>query len=311
MSVSVLARYQAVHTYASQSGGFITTEELRQLGVPQSTVARWFASGLLVRVRRGIYRTDNLSYGFEDTLHLASKVMTPQQAIGARTALELWGLPGGSRGVPHLVGPKGCRPVSASMRNSEYRDIRTYDLTIRSGFRVTTALRSIIDSSRWCDSIVIGEQLSAAVKRKLFTYDELAMRVVEISRPGKRGLHKLRRVLAARLGDDRPLNSYELSARRVFRTAGFPPPIVQMRLTAGQRVYFVDFAWPEHHLIVECDSMLAHSTPEQLQNDLTRQNDIVALGWTIVRFTYWDVIDDPEKVVATLSHHLPRHPQAD
>lgn len=102
-------------------------------------------------------------------------------------------------------------------------------------------------------------------------------------RSGKEGIAKLRAVLGTRLDGARDLNDYE-------RAAG--------------RTVFVDFAWPALGLLVECDSMLAHSTPEQLQSDLNRQNELVAAGWRVLRFTYWDVRDRPKYVIKTLSQHF-------
>jgi hypothetical protein len=312
MSVAVLGRFDSVRTAAGRSGGFVTTAELKALGVPKSTVSRWGRNGLLIRVRRGVYRVGGQGFGFEEALHLAQKVMNEQQAIGARSALAVWDMPGGGRGRVHVVGPKGCNTGSSLLSIVEVRDLRPADMTTRNGLRVTTATRSIIDASRYCSPEKIGEQLTDGVNRRLFTYDQVALRLSEVSRPGKRGIAKLRDVLATRIDDPgRQLNSYERAAKKLFLAAGCPMPVSQFHVATGERSYFVDFAWPESCLLVECDSMLAHSTPEQLQSDLRRQNDLISLGWTLVRFTYWDVVDRPDYVGASLMNYFldPRTPR--
>lgn len=306
MAVTVLARFDRVRSAAALSGGFITSAELAKLGVPYPTVTRWCANGLLARFHRGVYRVGGLSFGFDEAVHLASKLMTAQQAIGGRSALELWGLPGGSRAKVHVVGPKGYRSSSSYVSTKELRDLRPADVTTLSGLRVTTPSRSILDSSPFCSADTIGLQLTEGVQRQFFTYAELAQRVAEVSRPGKRGVSTLRKILAARTEDaDRELNSYERMAKRLFRDAGFPSAVAQYHVAASGRSYFVDFAWPEYRLLVECDSMLAHSTPEQLQSDLRRQNDLIGFGWVLLRFTYADVADRPDYVETQLALYLP------
>lgn len=309
MSVAVLERFDSVRSTAEQSGGFITTAELTALGVPKSTVSRWCRNGLLIRFRRGVYRAGGQGFGFEEALSLAQKVMGEQQAIGRRSALAIWDMPGGSRGRVQVVGPKGCSTGSPLLSVGELRDLRPVDISNCNGLRVTTATRSIIDASRYCSPEKIGEQLTDGVNRRLFTYDQIAMRLSEVSRPGKRGIAKLRDVLALRIDDPgRQLNSYERAAKKLFLAAGCPRPVSQLHIASAERSYYVDFAWPEHGLIVECDSMLAHSTPEQLQSDLRRQNDLIRLGWTLLRFTYWDVVDRPTYVGESLLSYFAKPP---
>jgi hypothetical protein len=129
--------------------------------------------------------------------------------------------------------------------------------------------------------------------------------VAELSRPGKAGLACLRAVLATRIElKGIGLNSYEKIAAQLFPNSGLPKPISQYEVRCDGRTYYVDFAWPEQRLFVECDSMLAHSTPEQLQSDLRRQNDLLGLGWSLLRFSHWDIVDRPDTVLAAIERRL-------
>ncbi len=301
----ILQRFDVVRSVAARSGGFITTSELRGLGVPTATTTRWCRAGLLTRWHRGVYKTGSDSFGFESAVHLAHKLMTDDQAVGGRSALVLWDLPGASRGRVQVVGPVGRTSTSPHIKTTQYRDLRAADITRLNGLPVTTALRSVIDAPRFCKTGTIGAQLTDGVARGLFSYDEAAHRVAELSCPGKAGLAKLRAVLTTRIeSEDVSLNSYERAAAQLFHNAGLPKPEAQYQVHCDGRTYYVDFAWPEQRLFVECDSMLAHSTPEQLQSDLRRQNDLLGLGWGLLRFTYWDIIDRPDGVVAALERRL-------
>ena len=287
-------RYATVRSFAALSSGFITTEELKRLEVPASTASRWMAGGLLHRLRRGVYRTSAEPFGFEQVVDVASKVMSGRQAIGGRSALSLWKMPGGSKGRLELVGPPGSAFVFAYVTTAEHRDLTASDLTRIGGVRVTTPVRSIIDASVACSPSQIGAQLSDGVRRRLFSYAEVTARLALAPKSGKEGIAKLRAVLRTRIEGERDLNDYERAAARLFKNALIPTPVAQYELVLGHRTFFVDFAWPAERLLVECDSMLAHSTPEQPQHDLSRQNELVAAGWRVVRFTYWDVMERPD-----------------
>lgn len=41
-------------------------------------------------------------------------------------------------------------------------------------------------------------------------------------------------------------------------------------------------------------------TAKAFAHDLERQNRLVALGWTVLRFTWWQVVKQPEKVADTI-----------
>ncbi|CAN7421009.1 DNA (Cytosine-5-)-methyltransferase [Neorhizobium galegae bv. officinalis bv. officinalis str. HAMBI 1141] len=58
--------------------------------------------------------------------------------------------------------------------------------------------------------------------------------------------------------------------------------------------YIVDFACPEHKLIIEIDGV-SHSYDQNIRRDLTRDQQLASLGWQVVRFTNDEVhghIDD-------------------
>ena len=59
-----------------------------------------------------------------------------------------------------------------------------------------------------------------------------------------------------------------------------------------------DMLWREHRLVVELDGRDAHSTAAQLAADARREAELRQLGFTVVRFTWWQVHHDAEAVAA-------------
>lgn len=68
----------------------------------------------------------------------------------------------------------------------------------------------------------------------------------------------------------------------------------------GRLVARLDLAFPAARVAVEIDGLAYHSDAKRFQYDRTRQNLLVSLGWTVLRFTWRDLQDRPDYVVATI-----------
>jgi very-short-patch-repair endonuclease len=62
----------------------------------------------------------------------------------------------------------------------------------------------------------------------------------------------------------------------------------------------VDAVWFEPKVAVELDSHMAHGTPARLEDDHRRDLDLRAAGFTVLRYTWAQLRDTPEEVVADL-----------
>ncbi len=51
----------------------------------------------------------------------------------------------------------------------------------------------------------------------------------------------------------------------------------------------VDFAYPELKLAIEVDGFEPHTALDVFREDRARQNDLVASGWTVLRYVWRDV----------------------
>jgi very-short-patch-repair endonuclease len=63
----------------------------------------------------------------------------------------------------------------------------------------------------------------------------------------------------------------------------------------------VDAVWREWRLVVELDGWAYHRTRQAFQRDRTRGNELVANGWTVLRFTYHDVMRRPAATAARIA----------
>jgi very-short-patch-repair endonuclease len=85
-----------------------------------------------------------------------------------------------------------------------------------------------------------------------------------------------------------------------LKAAGLPRPLCNHPI--GR--YRADFLWPEHRLVVETDSWLAHGTPYAFQADRTTSNTLQLKGWMILRFTWKDVTKRSRRVATAVKDAL-------
>lgn len=64
--------------------------------------------------------------------------------------------------------------------------------------------------------------------------------------------------------------------------------------------YVVDVAFPRQKVAIEIDGFAFHTSSDDFHRDRLRQNNIALLGWQVLRFTWLDLTEYPERVIATL-----------
>ena len=62
----------------------------------------------------------------------------------------------------------------------------------------------------------------------------------------------------------------------------------------------VDVLWSAQRLVGELDSRTHHGTPAAFERDRERDARFHAEGWTVLRFSWRQVVHEPETVVAAL-----------
>jgi very-short-patch-repair endonuclease len=102
------------------------------------------------------------------------------------------------------------------------------------------------------------------------------------------------------LADARSESPLETRLRLILTRAGLPPESLQfnVRNEFGRVVARVDMAWPSLRLGIEADGVEVHGLPRALHHDRRRQNDLQEVRWTILRFTWDDVVNHPAEVIA-------------
>jgi len=162
------------------------------------------------------------------------------------------------------------------------------------GIPVTDPIDTLID--------LAGELPDALLERAIREADRLdlvdpeTLRAALDDKPRRPGIGRLRSVLDAPTFE--PTDS-ELERRflRLVHRANLPSPRTQARLNG----YRVDFYWPALGLVVETDGLTYHRTPSQQREDRLRDQAHTAAGFTVLRFTAFQVNFEPKQTAATLN----------
>ncbi len=135
-------------------------------------------------------------------------------------------------------------------------------------------------------------------------------RVVDGGEGGVAGRHGGRRADTFwGLVDRRSESPLETRLRLLLVDAGIPPEQLQWPVrneVTGVPVARLDLAWPSRLLDVEADGAATHNGATALYRNRHRQNELVGRGWTVLRFTWPDVVHRPEYVIESVRRQLDR-----
>ncbi|WP_375424861.1 endonuclease domain-containing protein [uncultured Friedmanniella sp.] len=114
-------------------------------------------------------------------------------------------------------------------------------------------------------------------------------------RPG----NQLRRELLVDSRDE-PWSAAERRGHRLLRAAGIDGWESNHPVVIDGHLYRLDIGFPKLRLVIEIDGRLHEDDPEIFENDRRRQNAVVLDGWTVLRFTWRMLEDEPDACVAAV-----------
>ncbi len=153
-------------------------------------------------------------------------------------------------------------------------------------------------------SVAIGRGGAAVLDRALQTKVGLAdVRAAHYRNLGSHGSKEAGNLLQA--AADRSSAASERLFIKLLRDAGIRGWRVNQRWHPASRST-LDVAFIAEKLAIEIDGWAWHHTPDRFQRDRTKQNELIAAGWTVLRFTWFDLTQRPEEVIRAVRHALGR-----
>jgi very-short-patch-repair endonuclease len=276
------------------SHGVVTRQDVLDAGVSRAELLRRVEIGSLIRIHRGVFRVGHQAPSIEARYIAAVKACGRRTLLAGRAAAHLFGLIKGTPSLPEVLTVSQRRPKGVLIRRC--RRIDRKDATRWQGIPVTTIPRTLVDLA----AALKEDDLARAVHEAEVRYRITPPKVEAVL--GRRhnwpGARNLRRVLWGEVPVT--LSKLESSFITAVRRAHLPFP--QTNRTAG--AHRVDCRWPAQRLTVELDSYRYHDTRYAFEQDRQREREARARGDEFRRFTWADVTEDPEPMLADLSSLL-------
>jgi hypothetical protein len=177
--------------------------------------------------------------------------------------------------------------------------VRTKEVTTVDGIPCTSVARTLLDLADVVDRRSVERACEQAEVMGI-----LNLRAVEDVLAESWGRHGAS-VLRAVVRDFDPcatLTRNELEQRflSLCDAAGVARPRVNAWIPLDGGGVEVDFLWPAHRLAVETDGHRVHGTRQAFERDRRRDRRLLLEGWRVVRFTWRQLVSDPEEVAATI-----------
>jgi len=290
---------RTVSALAGRQHGVVSWEQLAGLGLTAGWVQHRVAHGWLRRLHRGVYLVGPLEV--QHTRAMAATLSAGRGALLSHySAAVLWGL------RPPREGPMEITVVGREIRQRDGIRMHTVthlhptDITRHHGIPVTSPARTLLALATTATPRDLARATEEAqVQRRVSTHSLTE----QFSRyPTHRGTAALRQTIRT----DPKLTRSEAERRllELIRAARLPDPEVNARVNGFE----VDFLWRRAALIVEVDGYAFHSSRSSFERDRRRDRELQAAGYRVLRFTWRELTEEREAVVATLTAGLLRRP---
>jgi very-short-patch-repair endonuclease len=208
--------------------------------------------------------------------------------LSHQAAAELWGLRRrkgmASRPIDVAISRRSGRRLRDGIVIHRVKSLRPEERVIHCRIPATSPARTILDLATFLPRRQLERAIDEVERLGLCTEDDLD----EIARAhfGRAGCGALGALLREhRAGSTATRNDFEELFLALCRTHHLPQPEVNVPLLG----YVVDFFWRDAQLVVELDGRATHGTRRAFQADRDRDGNLAVAGYSVLRFTWWDV----------------------
>jgi very-short-patch-repair endonuclease len=288
---------QILAALAHERHGVVSRRRLLAVGMSAGEIERRVRSGALLVEYRGVYRVGHRAPSREARYAAAVEACGDGALLFRRSGAHLHGLLRGPPPPPEVIAPTERRIDGITTCRCRRLDSR--DATSSLGIPVTTVARTLVDLAA-----VLGIDALARACHEAGVIHGTTPREVETvlaRRPGSPGAAELRKILR---GDVRvTLSKLERRFLARLQTAGLPLPETN-RVASGRRV---DCRWRAQRLTVEVDGYRYHCSRHAWEQDRRREREARARGDEFRRYSYGDVFEEPDYMLAELTALLNTH----
>lgn len=289
--------------FARKNGGIFSTQEAVALGLAKATLSRRVTDGIFVRIAPGVLALPGTATRPDIEMRAAMKTLGA--VVSHQSAARIHGLQPIEDSLPNVtVSHRGTHtfPGVIVHQSTDLLDEHVMEIA---DMRVTTPPRTIVDLSK----VYSARRLERIVENALIAgkvdLDDLVELTTALSRRGKVGIKRMRRVVENLTGNALSESELERLLVELIVNAGLPEPVKQFHAPWLRRLNGrVDLAYPMYKILIEGDSRRWHGTFDAFENDRTRDNAAQIAGWIILRITWRMIQTEPSTVIQTVKAAL-------
>jgi predicted transcriptional regulator of viral defense system len=283
-----------VRTLVERQAGRVAWWQLVALGVDDSAISRWAASGYLHQVLPRVYAVGHRAPSVEADLWEAVLYAGPGAMLSHATALWWRGLIDKQPRPLQVTTPRRCQ----SRRGIRVYGRRSRERVLHKRLPTTTVEQALLDYAATAPIERLRYALANADYHKVLDIAALQ----EVAGNGRAGSTKLRKGLARhepKLARTRsPLERVFLPLCEKF---GVPLPDDVNVMVAG---VLVDAVWWHQKLVVELDGENNHSSWGQIQRDRSNEMRLRAAGFDALRYGTLQLEEEPAQVAGDVVRRL-------
>jgi very-short-patch-repair endonuclease len=292
-------RGTTVEQLAAAQHGVVARWQLAAAGVTHSTIENGIAKGRLLRLHRGVYAVGHAHLRREGHWLAAVLAVGPGAVLSHRDAAGLHDLRPANHGKADVTTTRRGRQSHPRIKVHHATELHPLDVTTGRGIPVTSVARTLVDLADVVPQDQLAKALAEADRRRTLDARAIAAALARTRTRNGKGHAALRATLKDHADHGPRLTRSELEDRflsLVVRPHGLPRP----RTNAPVHGHEVDALWAARRLIVELDGYAHHADKQAFQRDRTQANALTAKGFTVLRYTYEDVVHRPAHVAGEL-----------
>jgi very-short-patch-repair endonuclease len=288
---------RALADLAARQYGLVALWQLEAL---DAGVARQRAStGRLHRINQGVYAVGHSLLSKKGHLMSAVLACGPGAVLSHRSAAYLHGILDDRRNRVDVIAPN--RRGRAPKGLAAHRDgtLTPTDRVEIDGIPCTSLARTLLDIAATQSPDTLRHAVTQSEVEEVFDLVE----VVELLKrsKGRRGVARLRWAIEHHDPQEQEARrELEKKLLRLSKRAALRPAEINGHLVVDGISLMPDFIWRDARLIVEADSRRVHGTATAFEKDRLRDQRLAAAGWTVIRVTWRQVTNEPERLTRTL-----------
>ena len=280
-----------------QAGAFSFAQAVR-IGYPRSTIGHRLQSGVWQRIHPGVYAVAGTPASRMLMLWAAVLAAGEQAVISHESAALLHGAERLPATPITLTNPHGLHHRIDGVMVHQIDDLAPTHRGTFERLPVSRPARAVVELGATSSIDTIGRVADDLVPARRTSYGAISAVLAQLTRPGKPGLERVARMLAARTGGYVPPHSeLERSLFATLDAGGLPPPVRQLPLPGkGPIKGIVDGGYLDTMILLEADGRRWHIRMAAAKLDRARDAQVVRAGWVPLRFVYEQIVDDPQGV---------------